>query len=194
MASSSKPKLEPETPEEMLARKRMITEGTAAGHLGDISGTEVKMFRDGRNGFSTGDNHNQQFFWNEKTGDYRSHGGGIASIAEMPTMAAAPSGGGGSSTPSSDWRDSVRKTDNAPSTEQGKTTADILGDTYETMTAYTPQVGALNPLVDPNNWMTQVNPAYQVAYNDPGVYVNPQATGMLESFSKTSNNPYSLLG
>ena len=117
------------------------------------------------------------------------------SIAEMPqAAAAAPSGGGGSPEPaSSDWRESVRKTENAP-TEEGATTADILGDTYQSMTSYTPQVGALNPLVDPNQWVTQVNPAHQVAYNDPGAYINPQATGMLESFSQTSNNPYSLLG
>ena len=197
MASSSKPKLEPETPEEMMARKRIIMGGghtKGGGYNHGLEGTEIMMNRDGTNGFSLGNDLSDQYKWNEKTGDYRSHGGGIMNIAEIPTVAAAPSGGGGSSAPSSDWRDSVRKTDNAPSTEQGKTTADILGDTYETMTAYTPQVGALNPLVDPNNWMTQVNPAYQVAYNDPGVYVNPQATGMLESFSKTSNNPYSLLG
>ena len=198
MASSSKPRLEPETPEEIMARKRMITHGTHAGNLMRMDpGTEIMMNRDGSNGFRINDSGDPSsiFKWNEKTGDYRSNGGGIANIAEIPTMAAASSSGGGGSSAQapSDWRESVRKTDNAP-TEEGATTADILGDTYESMTSYTPQVGALNPLVDPNQWMTQVNPAYQVAYTDPGVYVNPQATGMLESFSQTSNNPYSLLG
>lgn len=195
MASSSK-QMKEETPEEIMARKRMIISGEEGGNLQAYTpGTEIMMNRDGSNGFSMGGSDPQhQFMWNEKTGDYRAPRGGIMSIAEIPQAAAAPSGGGGSPQPaSSDWRETVRKTENAP-TEQGATTADILGDTYETMTSYTPQVGALNPLVDPNNWMTQVNPGYQVAYNDPGVYVNPQATGMLESFSQTSNNPYSLLG
>ena len=196
MASSSKP-MEDETPEEIMARRRMIVGGSHAGNLSRMNpGTEIMMNRDGSNGFRMNDSGDPSsiYKWNEKTGDYRSHGGGIARIAEIPQMAAASSGGGGSTAPaSSDWRESVRKTDNAP-TEQGATTADILGDTYETMTAYTPQVGALNPLVNPSNWMTQVNPSHQTAYTDPGVYVNPQATGMLESFSQTSNNPYSLLG
>ena len=196
MASSSKP-MEDETPEEIMARRRMIVGGSHAGNLSRMNpGTEIMMNRDGSNGFRMNDSGDPSsiYKWNEKTGDYRSHGGGIARIAEIPQMAAAPSGGGGAPAPaSSDWRDEVRKTSNAP-TEEGATTADILGDTYESMTQFQPQVGHLNALVDPNQWMTQVNPAYQTAYTDPGVYVNPQATGMLESFSQTSNNPYSLLG
>ena len=196
MASSSKP-MEDESPEEIMARRRMIVGGSHAGNLSRMNpGTEIMMNRDGSNGFRMNDSGDPSsiYKWNEKTGDYRSHGGGIARIAEIPQMAAASSGGGGSTAPaSSDWRDEVRKTANAP-TEEGATTADILGDTYESMTQFQPQVGHLNALVDPNQWMTQVNPAYQTAYTDPGVYVNPQATGMLESFSQTSNNPYSLLG
>ena len=195
MASSSK-QMKEETPEEIMARKRMIMSGTEAGNLQAYTpGTEIMMNRDGSNGFSMGHGSDpeHQFMWNEKTGDYRAPGGGIMNIAEMPQVQAASGGGGPVAEGPSDWRESVRKTKNAP-TEEGATTADILGDTYETMTAYTPQVGALNPLVDPGNWMTQVDPRFQVAYNDPGVYFNPQATGMLESFSQTSNNPYSLLG
>ena len=196
MASSSKPEKE-ETAEEIMARKRMIMSGTEAGNLQAYTpGTEIMMNRDGSNGFRINDSGDPSsiFNWNEKTGDYRSNGGGIARIGEIP-RAAAPGAMGPAvaNKPASDWRDEVRPNENIV-TEEGAETEDILGDTYNAMTEFQPQVGHLNALVDPNQWLTQVNPANQVAYNDPGVYVNPQATGMLESFSQTSNNPYSLLG
>ena len=55
MASGSKPKLEPETPEEIMARKRMIISGNEAGNgLAFTPGTEIMMNRDGSNGFSIG--------------------------------------------------------------------------------------------------------------------------------------------
>ena len=93
MASASKPKLEPETPEEMMERKRMIMGGghtKGGGYNHGLEGTEIMMNRDGTNGFSLGNDLSDQYKWNEKTGDYRSHGGGIMNIAEMPT---APSTG-----------------------------------------------------------------------------------------------------
>ena len=96
--------------------------------------------------------------------------------------------------PAKDWRSEVRPTANQPSQEQGKTTGDILGDTYAAMTEFQPQVGHLNALADPNQWMTQVNPAMQTNYVDPGVYVNPQIGMLQDSWSNTSTNPYSLLG
>jgi len=198
MSSSSKPRKE-ETPEEIMARKRMIVGGQHAGNLLDIApGTEIMMNRDGSNGFRINDTGDPSsiYKWNEKTGDYRSNGGGIARLAEIPSP--APSGGGGgrsapSAAPARDWRDEVRPTENAP-TEEGATTEDILGDTYAAMTEFQPQVGHLNPLVDPNQWMTQVNPAMQTNYVDPGVYVNPQIGMLQDSWSNTSTNPYSLLG
>ena len=73
MASSSKPKEDP-TPEEIMARKRMITGGQYAGNLLDITpGMEIMMNSDGSNGFSMGPDPSDRFMWNEKTGDYRSN-------------------------------------------------------------------------------------------------------------------------
>ena len=195
MASSSKPKEDP-TPEEIMARKRMITGGQYAGTLLDITpGTEIMMNSNGSNGFSMGPDPSDRFMWNEKTGDYRSNGGGIARIAEMPQAAATTGGGGGGGAPASDWRESVRQTSN-PVDDQGKTTADILGDSYDSMNAYTPVTPGqvVNPLVQAGNWVTQVNPANQVAYTDPGIYINPQVGMLQDSWSNTSTNPYSLLG
>ena len=107
----------------------------------------------------------------------------------------ADSGGGGGGAPASDWRDSVRQTSN-PVDDQGKTTADILGDSYASMNAYTPVTPGqvANPLVQAGNWMTEVNPANQVAYNDPGIFVNPQIGMLQDSWVNQSANPYSLLG
>ena len=198
MSSSSKPR-EDETPEEIMARRRMIVGGQHAGNgLRMNPGAEIMLNRDGSNGFRMSDTSDPSsiYNWNEKTGDYRSNGGGIARIAEMPRAEApGPIGPEVINRPaSSDWRNEVRPTANQPTQDQGKTTADILGELSPGGRTYTPQVGALNPLVDPNNWMTQVNPAHQVAYNDPGIYVNPQVGMLQDSWSNTSTNPYSLLG
>jgi hypothetical protein len=55
----------------------------------------------------------------------------------------------------------------------------------------------MNSLVDPGNWVNQINPQWQ-AINDPGIYVNPNLPqGMLqddEEIVQMSSNPYSLLG
>lgn len=205
MASSSKPKKDP-TPEEIMARKRMITGGQHAGNLLDMApGTEIMMNADGSNGFRINDSGDPSsiFKWNEKTGDYRSDGGGIARIAKIPqqSVAPAPSGGGGGGTkPPTDWRKQVRPTEQ-PTDIDGATEQDIMGNTYDNMVNWTPissdgQGGTqhINPLVDPLSWMYQPNPAHQVAFNDPGVYVNPQVGMLQNSWSKTSSNPYSLLG
>ena len=95
MASSSKPQKEM-TAEEIMAdkqkRQRMIISGTEAGNLQAYTpGTEIMMNKDGSNGFSMGNDLSDQFYWNEKTGDYRSNGGGIMSIAEIPQMQASSS-------------------------------------------------------------------------------------------------------
>ena len=120
-------------------------------------------------------------------------------------QAAAPSGGGGGGggtpdKPKADWRDDVRPT-TQPTAANGATVQDIMGNTYDNMVNWTPissdgQGGTqhINPLVDPLAWMAQPNPAHQVAFNDPGVYVNPQVGGILTDLQKQSQNPYSLLG
>ena len=204
MASGSKPQKE-ETAEEIMARKRMIMSGTQAGNLMAYEpGTEIMMNRDGSNGFSMGDDLSDQFKWNEKTGDYRSHGGGIMKIGDIPqAQAAAPSGGGRPNPPSKkkpDWRDDVRDPVNMPG--PGATTGDIMGDTYDNMMNWQPissdgqgGVQGMNPLVDPNAWLHQVDPQYQ-QYNNPGIYVNPGVAGMLNGQPQAtqSSNPYSLLG
>lgn len=138
----------------------------------------------------------------EQAGRFRSHtrGSDYIDVDDYVAQAAAPAGGGGGGAPaasSGDWRDEVRGSGSGtPVDDQGKTTADILGDTYAAMTQFTPTTPGqvLNPLVNTNNWMTQVNPAMQVAYNDPGIYVNPQVGMLQDSWSNTSTNPYSLLG
>ena len=192
-------KLPEETAEDIMARERMVLSGTTKG--GTLApGTRIMMDRRNPDTFRINDSGDPSsiYRWNEKTGDYRSHGGGIANISEIPQAAAPASGGGGGAPAASsgDWRDEVRPTANQPSQDQGKTTADILGDTYAAMTEFTPTTPGqvLNPLVNTNNWMTQVNPAMQVAYNDPGIYVNPQVGMLQDSWSNTSTNPYSLLG
>jgi len=181
MASSSKPEKE-ETAEEIMARKRMIMSGTEAGNLMAYEpGTEIMMNKDGSNGFSMGDDLSDQFYWNEKTGDYRSHGGGIMSIAEIPqAQAAAPDKG------------PKKKKKKKPETGEviypgpgGKVIDTNPGGGYGVwqtdMTNYKPVTPNthLNPLVDPNNWMYTPDPQYGVI-NNPGIYVNnPKPKGLI---------------
>lgn len=193
-------KLPEETAEEIMARERMVT--SSSGNMGIAPGTRLMEDRRNPGTFRLNDTGDPRsiFKFNEKTGDYRSNGGGIIKLSEIPRGTAAPAGGGGGGAPaasSGDWRDEVRGSGSGtPVDDQGKTTADILGDTYAAMTEFTPTTPGqvLNPLVNANNWVTQVNPAMQVAYNDPGVYVNPQVGMLQDSWSNTSTNPYSLLG
>ena len=194
MASSSKPDL---TNEEFDANRRLVDTYSGNGKGFVERGQQVNIDKFGN--IVVGDDHADIYRFNDKTGDWRSHGGGIMTVREMPTAAPAPApsdggGGGGGGAPSNDWRKQVRPTENQQTQDQGKTTSDILGDTYTAMTEFQPQVGHLNALVDPNQWMTQVNPAMQTNYADPGVYVNPQIGMLQDTWSNTSTNPYSLLG
>lgn len=136
-----------------------------------------------------------------QAGRFRSHTrkSDYIDVDDYVAQAAAPAGGGGGAPAASsgDWRDEVRGSGSGtPVDDQGKTTADILGDTYAAMTEFSPTTPGqvLNPLVNTSNWLTQVNPAMQVAYNDPGIYVNPQIGMLQDSWSNTSTNPYSILG
>jgi len=182
MASSSKPKLEPETPEEMMERKRMIMGGghtKGGGYNHGLEGTEIMMNRDGTNGFSLGNDLSDQYKWNEKTGDYRSHGGGIMNIAEMPQMAAAPSAAPVGAPPPTkpDWRDDIDMTrgEGSAGSGDGLTTSEIVDnsgmDNWMEMGPQT-QGEHINPLVDPSNWQYQVDPRNQQVRN-LGRYQNP---------------------
>ena len=199
---ATRSKLDEETAEEIMARERMVT--SSSGNMDIAPGTRLMEDRWNPGTFRLDNSGDPRsiFKFNDKTEDYRSHGGGIIKLSEVPRGTAAPAGGGGGggggapAASSGDWRDEVRSTANQPSQDQGKTTADILGDTYAAMTGFTPTTSGqvVNPLVNANNWVTQVDPAMQVAYNDPGIYVNPQVGMLQDSWSNTSTNPYSLLG
>ena len=195
MASSSKPDL---TNEEFDANQRLVD--VASGNSRLKRGQQVHINKYGN--IVTGPDMSDEYKFNDITGKWHSHGGGIMTVRDMPARAAAPSGGGGGrpapAAPAREWRDEVRPTANQEIMEEagGVTTEDILGDTYAAMTGYTPVTPGqvVNPLVDANNWVTQVNPGNQRAYNDPGIYVNPQVGMLQDSWSNTSTNPYSLLG
>jgi len=171
MASSSK-KLPEETPEEIMARKRMITGGQYAKNLMDIPvGTEVMMDRTG-NGFSIGPDISDKFYWNEKTGDYRSHGGGIAKIAEIPQAAAPEGGGGGGSEEPARQEGSVIYPDGQGEVVDTGPTGGYA-NWQDAMFNYQPITHGqhLNPLVDPNQWVH--TPEQQMGLlNNPGIYSN----------------------
>ena len=192
MASSSRvPEL---TDEEFDANQRLVD--VASGNSRLKRGQQVHINKYGD--IVTGPDISDVYKLNELTGKYHANGGGIMTVRDMPRAAEVRSGHAGGKRQDTegsirDWRDEVRPTANAP-TEDGATTEDILGDTYAAMTEFQPQVGHLNSLVDPNQWLTQVNPAMQTNYVDPGVYVNPQIGMLQDSWSNTSTNPYSLLG
>ena len=184
MASSSKPKKD-ETPEEIMARKRMIVGGAHAGNGLDMTpGTEIMMNADGTNGFSIGGDPSDQYYWNEKTGDYRSNGGGIARIAEIPqaqAAAPAPSGGGGKPPP----KKKKKPKDKIIYPDGEVIDTNPGGGGYAAwqapMTNYQPVTPGthLNPLTDPANWMHTPDPQFGIL-NNPGLYVNnPRPKGVI---------------
>jgi hypothetical protein len=190
MASSSK-KFEPETEEERQARKRVITEGTTfGGSRNQYAGREIMMNRDGSNGFTfsegfgTDQDPTHQYKWNEKTGDYRSHGGGILSIGEV----AAPQSEGGGGSPQA-----------VPQQQQGYVDYGNGGNTMsggsetiinrQPMQDWRPTArnsnggGVYNPLVNPTNWMVDIAPT---PIRNTGIYVKPNKLsyngGLLNGF------------
>ena len=186
MASSSKPQKE-ETAEEIMARKRMIMGGghtKGGGYNHGLEGTEIMMNRDGTNGFSLGNDLSDQYMWNEKTGDYRSNGGGIMNIAEIPQAAPLQA---------EDSKKSPKKKKKKPETGEviypdGEEIIDTNpGGGYDgwidrtNMLNYIPQTANthINPLVDVNNWMYRPDPQYGII-NNPGIYVNnPKPKGLI---------------
>lgn len=177
MASSSK-KLEPETEEERQARRRVIESGiTFGGARDEYAGREIMMNRDGSNGFTfqegfgAAQDPQNQYKWNEKTGDYRSHGGGTLRIGNV---APAQSSGGGGGAPV------------VEAISKGVVDYSNPGNTYvaggagivnsQPMTDWRPQArnsnggGTYNPLVNPVNWMHSPDP---IQVRNTGRYVMP---------------------
>jgi len=157
-------------------------------------------------GFSTGSDPANQYRLRESDGLYYGNygqggggtGGGISmGLAAAPEPVAAPTAA--PTAPPTPKPTIVGATDTP--IEDPATTASILGDTYDKMLDWRPisrdgQGGTqtMNPLVDPNAWLTQIDPQYQ-QYNDPGRYVSPRMAGLLEPIQgSVSQNPYSLLG
>jgi len=156
------------TAEELAKRKRVITGGTTkGGSKNQYVGTEVLMNPDG-NGFTFGPvatDPSSQFKWNEKTGDYRSSGGGILEVAEVaaPTPEESSGGGGGAEQQASgqgllaEYNPEYVRYNQGGLLGQGLTTEQIVG-------------GPLHP--GQEEWIHQVNPNHQVAQN-LGTYVLP---------------------
>jgi hypothetical protein len=155
---------------ELQGRKRVITGGiTKGGSRNESVGAEVLLNADG-NGFTFGPSSDPsaQFKWNEKTGDYRSNGGGILELAEIAAPAPQPSsgGGGGGGVPQqaqgqgllAEYNPEYVRYNQGGVLNQGLTTEQIVG-------------GPLHP--GQEEWIYQTNPNHQVA-PDLGTYMNQQ--------------------
>ena len=103
--------------------------------------------------------------------------------------AAAPAGAPPpSNKPPKDWRDNIDNTIHPGSvgSSPGLETSGIVDttgmDNFMGSMAATPGA-VVNPNVDPNNWMYQVNPEHQIARN-VGVYKNPAIDDWLKNSQK----------
>jgi len=169
------------------------------------TGYNVREMGDGRMGFSTGSDPANQYRLRESDGLYYGNygqggggtGGGISmGLAAAPEPVAAPTAPTAPPTP----KPTIVGATDTP-IEDPATTASIMGDTYDTMLDWRPissdgQGGTqtMNPLVDPNAWLHQIDPQYQ-QYNAPGRYISQQMEGLLAPIQgSVSQNPYSLLG
>ena len=105
------------------------------------------------------------------------------SAAAAPVGAPPPS-----NKPPKDWRDNIDKTIHPGSvgSSPGLETSGIVDttgmDNFMGSMAATPGA-VVNPNVDPNNWMYQVNPEHQIARN-VGVYKNPAIDDWLKNSQK----------
>ena len=171
---SDKPKTEEEREkaraekaEDLGSRKRVITGGiTKGGHRNQYVGTEVLMNPNG-NGFTFGSasDPSANFKWNEKTGDYRSNGGGILEVANVAASTPEESSGGGGGGAEqqaqpqgllADYNPEYVRYNQGGLLGQGLTTNQITGGL----------------LPDQEEWIYQTNPNHQVA-QDLGTYVLP---------------------
>ena len=172
---SDKPKTEEEREkaraekaEDLASRKRVITGGiTKGGSRNEYVGSEVLMNPNG-NGFTFGvaSDPSANFKWNEKTGDYRSHGGGILEVANVAASTPEESSGGGGGVPEqqasgqgllADYNPEYVRYNQGGLLGQGLTTEQITGGPL-----YSGQ----------DQWIYQTNPNHQVA-PDLGVYTLP---------------------
>ena len=158
------------------------------------NGTRGFQGNDGTNYYLNEDNGRWES--NTRAADYYNLGSIQAPAAAAPAARTAP---GGKPKPNKDYKPTP-----TPGVEDAGPvgTEGIVGG-YDNMVDWRPissngagGVQDMNSLVDPSNWVTQVDPQWQ-ALNDPGIYVNPKLPqGMLQDEVEVqmSSNPYSLLG
>ncbi len=141
---------------------------------------------------NAGQGDNEQMYWDERTGTWRSRYGATSSEHYWSTdVVAAPSGGGGGGSPQRTPTSGVTGDVGAVATP-GVTTEEVLGTQgYNSMNNFVPtshtmgndgQTQHLNPLVAAENWVHQLQP--QPTYN-LGQYINP-GIGLLEDEQQNS--------
>ena len=161
--------------------ERVVVSGQHAGNkIAMTPGDIVRLRDDGTIRLDNTGDPSSIYKWNERTGDYRSLGGGILSVGNVPAMAEASSGGGGGEEPARQSTGSVIYPNGSGEILDTNPTGgyaswqDQMANYYPT----TPNQ-ALNPLVDPNQWIYTPNPQHGIL-NNPGLYVNnPQPIGVL---------------
>lgn len=150
-------------------RKKVITGGTTkGGSRNEYVGTEVIMDPDGKSfTFGVSSDPSARFKWNEKTGDYRSNGGGILELADLAPVEQPSSGGGGGSEQQGLGQGLLASynPDNVIY-NKGQQQGGLLGQGLTTNQI----VGGLLP--GQEEYIYQVNPNHQVA-PDLGTYVLP---------------------
>ncbi len=182
--------------------------GFDGGWRHDSVGQDINMQTDrkGRQFFRTDNTGDPQSIWMKGRdgkwfGNYGQGGMGTGgSGISLGQVQAAPAVVAAAPTPPPTPKPTIVGATDTP-IEDPATTASIMGDTYDTMLDWRPissdgQGGTqtMNPLVDPNAWLHQIDPQYQ-QYNDPGRYISPQMEGLLAPIQgSVSQNPYSLLG
>jgi hypothetical protein len=155
------------TAEELASRKRVITGGiTKGGVMNENVGAEILLNPDG-NGFNFGgvaSDPSSKFKWNEKTGDYRSNGGGILKLAKVaaPAQEGSSGGGGGGGKnkpkPKPGHKPPVTQTDVYDTIIPG--TGGLLAsegmDNWNPISSNGNGGAGLNPLVDPQEWLVDL--------------------------------------
>ncbi len=153
---------------------------------------ETYTLKNGRKGF-TGDD-GTVYYYNEANGRWESSTGArnYYNLGPLAAPAPAPSGGGEAPKQSQPTLLSGVTGDVGAVETPGVTTEQVLGtQNYESMNNFVPtshtmgnptQTQHLNPLVDPGNWLYQLQP--QPTYN-LGTYINP-GVGLLENEQQNS--------
>jgi hypothetical protein len=151
--------------------RRIVSSGTrsAENAYDEITPGTIVHVND-KNQIVLGSGLHNTYKWNERTGDYRSHMGGILNVGTVPEVAEPEGGGGGRGLIAAE-PGSVVGAQGGGVLNQGPTTSDVVGG-FDQMFAFEPTTAGthINPLVDPNNWMYQ-GQGYTPA--NPGQYVVP---------------------